>query len=103
LRISKVIGKKKAGLLLSCCPASASPLAAGLPACLLPHCACDPGSPAQVCTQPPSMVDGSRVLQLHFGDPRITQWNTLTGTISPSLANLSCGCLLAMLLSVLLV
>lgn len=44
---------------------------------------------SKVCTQPPSMVDGSRVLQLHFGDPRITQWNTLTGTISPSLANLS--------------
>ncbi|PSC75196.1 Helicase sen1 [Micractinium conductrix] len=30
-----------------------------------------------------------RVLQLNFGDPRITTWNTLTGTISPALGNLT--------------
>lgn len=32
-----------------------------------------------------------RVLQLNFGDPRITTWNTLTGTISPALGNLTGG------------
>lgn len=43
----------------------------------------------QVCTQPPAIANGSRVLQLNFGDPRITQWNALTGTIAPALANLT--------------
>lgn len=44
---------------------------------------------AQVCSQPPELPDGSRVLQLNFGDPRITEWNSLTGTIAPILANLT--------------
>ncbi len=44
----------------------------------------------QACTQPESLADGARVLQLNFGDPRITQWNTLTGTITPVLGNLTC-------------
>jgi hypothetical protein len=43
----------------------------------------------QVCQQPEDLPDGKRVLQLNFGDPRITRWNTLTGTVAPALANLT--------------
>ena len=43
----------------------------------------------QVCQQPGGLPDGKRVLQLNFGDPRITRWNTLTGTVAPALANLT--------------
>lgn len=38
---------------------------------------------------PPAMPPDRRVLQLNFGDTRITTWNALTGTISPALANLT--------------
>jgi hypothetical protein len=44
---------------------------------------------AKVCQQPVTVPDGSRVLQLNFGDPQITEWNVLTGTIAPALANLT--------------
>lgn len=49
------------------------------------------GPPAtlQVCSMPPAMPPNRRVLQLNFGDPRITTWNALTGTISPALGNLT--------------
>ncbi|KAL4419982.1 hypothetical protein ABPG75_007080 [Micractinium tetrahymenae] len=60
------------------------------------RCSCDdffslPNEPgrAKVCSMPPAMPPNRRVLQLNFGDPRITTWNTLTGTISPALANLT--------------
>jgi hypothetical protein len=51
----------------------------------------------QACKQPVSLADGVRVLQLNFGDPRITQWNMLTGTITPALGNLTCELLLGRL------
>lgn len=49
----------------------------------------DDTSRARVCQQPDTIPDGSRVLQLNFGDPQITDWNVLTGTIAPELANLT--------------
>jgi hypothetical protein len=36
--------------------------------------------PLQVCSPPPALPNNiTRVLQINFGDPRITQWNTLKG------------------------